>query len=328
MVDFKSIGYMLGIFLALIILVIVIRFLGLFMTLLIVIVVSVLSLVIILAFTTGFKKSGRLMGGLFAIIGKPGSGKTYTATAIALDRMKEGRLVFSNYPITSVDGVYCSRVIEGITSTGQVIEKIHWLMAQNLNRAVLVIDEAHLFWWSRDFKEFKKEDKNFFTFLAQHEIEVYYIVQHENRMDTIANDCATLFGIVTKMVIPFIDMPIRFSIVWWSAEEEIRTSILNPAIVPFDIENFWFNKDVASAYDTRFFGHDLRPRYQGITWKEFHRKYNNKYWTEPRDVSLVTKIRRIMSKPILNQIRPIFVYIYWWFWCRYVFFWSKGVLRW
>ena len=43
----------------------------------------------ILAFTTGFRRSGRLMGGLFALIGRPGEGKSYCATHIGLKGMIE-----------------------------------------------------------------------------------------------------------------------------------------------------------------------------------------------------------------------------------------------
>jgi len=229
--------------------------------------------------------------------------------------MKQGRTVFSNFPIVSVDGRYCSRVMEGITSTGEVIDSIKSLMKKNLSRCVLIFDEAHLFWWSRDFKRFSQEDKNFFTFLAQHEIEVYYIVQHENRMDTIANDCATLFGVVTKMEIPFIDMPLRFTITWWSDEEMIRQSLRDPAIAPYEVENFWFSKDVASAYDTRYFGHDERPRYEGISWVDFMLKYRNRPWRPPKDVSLKRFIEVAMTKKkneilekkdliIYNRFRP------------------------
>jgi len=294
--DYRGILYLIVAGLSLLLLVVLINYIGLLLTALFIVFLVIAGIFCLVAFTTGFRKSGRIMGGLFALIGKPGSGKSYCATKIGLDRMKEGRTVFSNFSIVSVDGKYCSRVIEGVTSTGEVIETIKKLMRQNLTRCVLIFDEAHLFWWSRDFKRFTQEDKNFFTFLAQHEIEVYYIVQHENRMDTIANDCATLYGVVEKLIIPFIDMPLRFTITWWSDEELIRQSIRDSSIVPYLIEHFWFSKDVASAYDTRFFGHDERPRYQGISWIDFMLKYRNRPWNPPKDVSLQRFIRVALDK--------------------------------
>lgn len=301
--DLKPLAYLGLAIIILALFVYLIKFLGIFFTLLLILVLVLLGVFLLLALTTGFRRSGRIFGGLFALVGKPSSGKSYTATAIALKRMAEGRTVFSNFSIASVDGKYCSNVIEGITGTGETIEKMRDLMKQNLSRYVLVIDEAHFFWWSRDFKRFSQEDKNFFTFLAQHEIEVYYIVQHENRMDTIANDCATLFGVVSKLAVPFLDMPLRFTITWWSDEELIRRSVVDPSVVPFDVETFWFNKDVANSYDTRFFGHDERPRYKGISWKEFYLKYRGREWKPPADISYISMIKqRIKDIPILGKL--------------------------
>lgn len=268
---------------------------------------------VILAFTTGFRRSGRMMGGLFALIGRPGEGKSYCATHIGLKGMiEEKRLVFSNFAIVSVDGKYCSRVINGITEK-EIIDDIHFLMKQNLNRAILILDEAHLYFWSRDFKNFTKEDKDFFTFLSQHEISCYYIVQHEDRMDTVANDCANLFGVVHKFVIPIIDMPLFFVIEWWASEEEMQNSIYHPNLKPYLTERIWFNLDVANAYDTRAFGHTTKEPYQGITWIEFYRKYKRTddgkpvEWMPPDRISLGRMLRNSINRRISSfKVRASF----------------------
>jgi len=66
--------------------------------------VLIVGFFILLAFTTGFRRSGRLMGGLFALIGKPGEGKSYCGTYFGLVAMiKEKRRCFSNYAIVSED---------------------------------------------------------------------------------------------------------------------------------------------------------------------------------------------------------------------------------
>lgn len=257
----------------------------------------------ILAFTTGFRRSGRLMGGLFALIGRPGEGKSYCATHIGLKGMiVEKRRVFSNFAIVSVDGKYSSLVINGQTED-KIIDDIHFLMSQNLNRAILILDEAHLYFWSRDFKNFTKEDKDFFTFLSQHEISCYYIVQHEDRMDTVANDCANLFGIVHKFEIPILNMPLFFVIEWWASEDEMKNAIFHPEIKPFLTERIWFNLDVANAYDTRAFGHSMKDPYEGITWIEFYKKYKGIDWTPPEHISLGRIIRNSMSRRFRKMIK-------------------------
>lgn len=293
-----------GIGIALVLAFFSLKLIGLLGTVVLFVILVIVGVILLLAFTTGFKKTGRLMGGLFAIIGKPGEGKTYVCTAIAIEGMKEGRRVFSNYPIVTVDGEYCTRVIEGLQLVKdnmgnvieeRVIENIRYLMRQNLNRAMLILDEAHLFFWSRDFKKFSDEDKNFFTFLGQHEISLYYIVQHENRMDTIANDCANLFCEVTKFEIPFINMPLFFTLTWWGSEEDLRDSYKDPNIEPYLIERRWFSLDVANAYDTRFFGHDRREFYEGITWMRFKADQGID-WEPPSDVSLAMYLMRRVKR--------------------------------
>lgn len=311
---------------------------------LVVVFLVIFGFVLLLAFTTGFHRSGRLMGGLFGLIGTPGAGKTFVATHYAIEEMKKGRRVFSNYPIVSVDGKYVSRVIEGLGSDNKIYESLQWLMKQNLNRAVLIIDEAHLFFWSRDFKQFSQDDKDFFTFLGQHEVSVYYIVQHEDRMDTIANDCANLFGLVTKFEIPILNMPLLFTVTWWASETDLKDSSRHPEIVPYHIDRIWFNLDTANSYDTRFFGHNKHPFYEGIDWITFKRDYckdecgNGIQWEPPKKVSLSRFIRlkiavlydrfvypfKVMvaniSGPQCRDIRPVCVWLYWRIWCLLVFF--------
>lgn len=262
-------------------------------------VVVFIACMLILAFTTGFRRSGRLMGGLYALIGRPGEGKTYCATHLALKHMiEEGRRVFSNYAIVSVDGIYSTRVISGKTET-QIVDDIKYLMTQNLNRSVLILDEAHLYFWSRNFKMFTESDKDFFTFLSQHEITCYFIVQHEDRIDTIINDCANLFGIVQKFVIPFLDVPLFFVIEWWASEDEMKNSIYHPEIKPYMTERIWFNLDVAGAYDTRAFGHSTKEPYEGITWIKFYERYYGISWIPPLRISL----QRMLKNRFIVLIR-------------------------
>jgi hypothetical protein len=105
-------------------------------------------------------------------------------------------------------------------------------------------------------------------------------------MDTIANDCANLFGVVTKLSIPIIDMPLVFTVTWWASEEEMKNSVYHSEIEPYMIETIWFNLDVANAYDTRFFGHETRKPYTGVSWIEFKKKYQGIEWHRPKQVSL------------------------------------------
>lgn len=240
--------------------------------------------------TTGFKNTGRLTGGLYTIRGKPSGGKSYFATSLAVEALKEGkRRVFSNYPIIYKDGdkTLCTLYFEA----KMILEK-------NLNGAIVINDESHMDFWSRDFKNFTEEKKNFFSHCAQHGISFYSIVQHEDRQDTIINDCTNLFAIVDKTEIPFLEIPLFFYIEWWADEEDMKNAKYHPdTVLPYHTERVWFKKEVANAYDTRFFGHDKRPVYEGVPWTI----YNQQKGIEnlgSTDYSKITILRLALKKNI------------------------------
>jgi len=226
-----------------------------------VIAVLILSSIVVF-FTTGFKRTGRLMGGLYVIVGKPSSGKSYFAASIAVENLVAGRRVFTNFPIVYNDGMkqYVSKYF-----------KKEYLLSQNMTKSCIIVDEAQSEFWSRDFKQFSKQYMMFFSSCAQHEISFYVITQHQDRVDTIINDCANLFAYVEKTEIPFLDMPLRFTITWWNKELELQQSLINDNIEPFLTEHKWFNRQIANSYDTKFFGTDKRPQYEGTDWIAYYK---------------------------------------------------------
>lgn len=255
---------------------------------------------IIISLTTGFQKTGRMCGGLYCLTAPPSNGKSYVATHLAIEFLKAGRRVFSNYPIVYNDGLVFLQT--------SVLTK-DMLLKQNFNGAVLIIDEAHNWFWSRKFKEFTEEYKNWFSTLSQHEISLYYIVQHEDRVDTVINDCANLFGEINKTEIPVLEMPICFTITWWVREIDLQFSRHSDKIEPFLIERIWFNKDVAQSYDTKWFGTDKRPEYIGVPWIEWLLKNKGFEYKGNYQFSVKSQIRnylyRKLYQPISDKIKPM-----------------------
>lgn len=265
---------------------------GLFL-LFVVIVLAILAI----ALTTGFKKTGRMCGGLYCLTAPPSNGKSYVATDIAISFMKQGRKVFTNYPIVYNNG---REFLQTCALTKDMILKY------NFNGSVLIIDEAHNWFWSRKFKEFTEEYKNWFSTLSQHEISLYYVVQHEDRVDTVINDCANLFGEIQKTEIPFLEMPICFTITWWNREIDMQIGRTSDKVQPYSEERIWFDKDVAHSYDTKWFGTDKRPIYEGVFWIDWLKdKYNFEYKGN-YEFSLKSQIRnKICEKlydPLMNKV--------------------------
>lgn len=255
--------------------------------------------IIVISLTTGFVKTGRMSGGLYCITAPPGNGKSYIATAIAIYFMLLGRKVFTNYPIVYSNG--------RITLKSRVLTK-EMLLKKNFNGSVLIVDEAHKWFWSRDFKSFTDEYKNWFSTLSQHEISLYYIIQHEDRVETIINDCANLFGVVEKTEIPFLEMPLFFVVTWWNRELDMQLARSNRDIEPFHQERFWFDKDIAQSYDTKFFGTDKRPIYEGIDWVSWLKEKYDFDYKGNYDYSLKSQIMlkwyNSIYKPLTERLQP------------------------
>lgn len=271
---------------------------GLFLLLLFLGGLVALSLItlFLISITTGFKNTGRLSGGLYTIRGKPSAGKSYFGTSLGVAGLIEGkRRVFSNYPIIYNDG---ERILSSLKfEASMIIEK-------NLNGSIIINDESHMDFWSRDFKNFTESKKDFFSHCAQHGISFYSIVQHEDRQDTIINDCTNLFAVVDKIEIPILEIPICFYIEWWADEEEMKNAKYHPdVLIPYHTERVWFKKEIANAYDTRFYGHDKRPIYEGITWIDYNKSKGYDYLGS-NDYSKIT-IFKIALKKNINTILNI-----------------------
>lgn len=219
-------------------------------------VLSIIILVLLIAFTTGFKNTGRLVGGINIYFAPPGEGKSFIGTALILELMRKGRRVFSNWPVRSVDGKYCS--------------KVWWraLMKENLSKGAIFLDEAQKDFWSRNFEKFSEDDLAWFTQCGQYEISLNIFTQNLDNIDVIIRRVANTFIEVRKTEIPLLELPLFFTLSEFTSMEDY-ISYQRGIVSPWHTERIWFSKDIASAYDTKWFAQDERPIYQGISWVKF-----------------------------------------------------------
>lgn len=247
--------------------------------------------------TSGFENTGRLTGGLFTLRGRPSSGKSYCAVDIAIEFMKQGREVLSNFPIVYNDGkkILCSCFFSP-----------EMIFTENLSGKVIIHDESHQDNYSREFKNFDKRKMKFYSRCSQMGISYYSIVQHEDRQDTIINDVSDLFCDISKVEIPFLNIPIYFNLVWWGSEEDMKQSRFHPdAVEPYHTERIWFKKEVANSYNTKFFGKDSRPKYQAVSWLEYSKKHGEEI-KPSEDFSKITLVRLAVYRKLF---KPVFQYI-------------------
>lgn len=173
-------------------------------------------------------------------------GKTFTTTEWALKRMERYDAkrrkdptflgwVFSNYPIkhpTLGYTKYCD------------LELIKTPVFDSL----IIFDEAHRYFNSREYKNFTKDMHNFFAWAGQNGNDVCLITHHPARIDTIIRELSETFFYVKKFAIPLIDYPLWFTIEGYETEEDYKKTELRCSV-----ERVRFTKRVAQSYDTHYF---------------------------------------------------------------------------
>lgn len=98
---------------------------------------------------------------LIMIFGKKGSGKTTCLTKIALQHIKKGYKVYSTIDIPMTYKFNVDEIGYKTFEPGSVV----------------LIDEVGMIWDNRDFKNFKKEVRDFFKFQRQYKLKVYLFSQ-------------------------------------------------------------------------------------------------------------------------------------------------------
>ena len=116
------------------------------------------------------------------ITGRPGSGKSYFGTKMAYKMMNKGRRVYSNLRVSFTKGKY---EYTNYNLTKDMIKDF-----QFPEDSILIIDEAGFWFNSRNFKDFKVEDFQFFSQHRHLNIDVYLIVQNIQRIDLALRELA------------------------------------------------------------------------------------------------------------------------------------------
>lgn len=98
---------------------------------------------------------------LTMVFGPKGSGKTTTLTYLACQYMKKGWTVYSTEPIPGA-----------LPISGDLVGYVH--LKQN---SVLLVDEVGCLWDNRDFRNFKKEVRNWFKYQRHYRVRVYLFSQ-------------------------------------------------------------------------------------------------------------------------------------------------------
>lgn len=161
------------------------------------------------AATTKTGGSGRVVG----IVGRMGSGKSYMAVRMAIRRLKRGANVVTNFTM-NLDGadrvnelhkagakpkaiaaelsmpVERVKVLTGITGTWRMFRG--WEQFAELEDAVVIIDEAHLYAPSNKSLVFPDVARFKMSQARKFGLDVYWVTQHENRVNSILKDLTNM----------------------------------------------------------------------------------------------------------------------------------------
>lgn len=113
-----------------------------------------------------WKDRKKVEGKLTLVMGKAGSGKSTYMGLLVKKATKQGRPIYSNHHVL-----------------GAIKIEHTDLGKYDLNNCDVIIDEAQLHYDSRDFKNFSKENKYFFSNFRHHGVRVYILSQSFEDLD-------------------------------------------------------------------------------------------------------------------------------------------------
>ena len=183
------------------------------------------------------------------VFAPPGQGKSYYATHKARKAMEKGRLVFSNYPILTPKGI-SSR-----------IWKPEYAL-ENIQGAMIIVDEAYRDYNSREYKDFTTEVHTFFATNRHNGLDIILIAQNPARVDMVLREITSEFLFMKKIAIPMTEYPLLF--VAYGYLDEL--SLANRHLGESDTLTFIpFRRKTAKSYDTHFYSNDGEI-FEGEPW--------------------------------------------------------------
>jgi zona occludens toxin (predicted ATPase) len=212
--------------------------------------------------------------------GRPGEGKSYTATQEILWKLKEGRKVYANWPVVSKDKRFSALVWEP------------WMIKEVILDADIYIDEAYRDYDSTDRESVDVDTHTFFATNRHNDVNGFLIAQNVARIAKKIREIAE-YEYVKKVEIPFVlwlpyallvrflmskginplgyeksprvryPRPLWFTIYTYENEEKAQHGLISDAVT---VDRRVFENETAYAYDTHYFRKEGVFPYESVTW--------------------------------------------------------------
>lgn len=138
---------------------------------------------------------------IYAIVGKPGSGKSYLLIKLAKKFLESGTDVYSNVKINeSLLKLKPKRKLFGKQlSLGKCYFWNSLAQFRYINNGVVLFDEAGAYFEPREWAKFEPEDRIKFQQHRKQKLEIYMTVQNFNRVDQVIRQLTNLIYEVHKI---------------------------------------------------------------------------------------------------------------------------------
>lgn len=192
---------------------------------------------------------------IYIVWGHPGEGKSYNVTREALEGLKAGKAVFSNYPI--------------IGGKNGELRSFIWKpeyasLANPPTNAIICIDEAYRDYNSREFKNFSVDVHTYFATNRHNGLEIYIIAQNPARIDVAIREISQF--ILCKKV-RFLRWILGFKLEYYEFIEDLSARKMGNREAYYRKEFHRFSKNVANAYDTSYYAIKNPVPFKGEPWK-------------------------------------------------------------
>lgn len=175
----------------------------------------------------------------------PREGKTYVVVAEAIEYMKKGKKVYSNFPIITPSGL-----ISKVWKPEYIYE--------NIQNALIIIDEAQRDFDSQTHKSLDENEDAFFATSGHNGLEIRIISQNLPRVTKAVRDRMNLYVFVKKgFSFPFAKdregkwgRPLWFTKLSYLTLEDLESHNKERIYLT---ERILFKKEISQSYDTHYF---------------------------------------------------------------------------
>jgi len=208
----------------------------------------------------------------------PSQGKSYLGTYTAIDLLKKGKVVFSNYPIIyKIPLPIYKSVINSIYKlfrkkpkyVSKELSTFEWnvdFLYANLNDCAVILDEAYRYFNSHK-RSVEDDAHEAFATCGHNNVDFYIIAQHYNRINLVIREIANYYVWISKTSNPFSILnrggrdneltPLFFTMEYYISEDDFRMRRVKETA--WQKKRIWFNKRIANAYNTKQFKKVPKP---------------------------------------------------------------------